>query len=149
MKVMGVKCGKEQLQWTVLEGASRDDAVVVDYAETPTPSGPRAEQLEWARKEITELVTKHTPEAACLRVAEAGQNVSGSLGRAEMDGVVQAAFAAAGVPVNRYYGATVRSAFGAKNKQAVDAATAAIPCVSNSAKTRREQIVVAVARFPA
>lgn len=146
--VIGVKCGKEQLQWAVLEGTCRGDAAVLDYAETPAPPGDRAEQLEWCRKEITELVTRHTPEVASIRVAEAGQNPRAALGRAEMDGVVQAALAAASVPVRRYYGATVRSAFAAKTRQDMETATSAVPCVAGTAKVRREQVVVAVATLP-
>jgi Holliday junction resolvasome RuvABC endonuclease subunit len=149
MRVIGVKCAKEQLQWAVLEGSSRTDATVMDFGETPAPSGDRAEQLEWVRKEVTELVTRHRPDNACLRVAEAGPNVSASLGRAEMDGVVQAALAALSIPVARYYGATVRSAFSAKNKQEVETATTAFSCVAGSAKTRRDQVIVAAASFPA
>ena len=148
MKVIGVKCGKEQLQWAVVEGTSRGDAAVLDYAETPAPPGDRAQQLEWCRKEITELVIRHTPDSASIRVAEAGQNPSAALGRAEMDGVVQAAFAAASVPVRRYYGASVRSAFEARTRPDLEAATSAVPCVAANAKVRREQIVVAVATLP-
>lgn len=148
MRVIGVKCGKEQLQWVVVEGSSRADAVVLDYAETPAPPGDRAEQLEWCRKEVTELVTRHGPDSAAIRVAEAAQNVSAALGRAEMDGVVQAALAAVSVPVRRFYSASVKSAFKAKTRQDADAAAAAIPCVAASAKVRRDQIVVAVAALP-
>jgi Holliday junction resolvasome RuvABC endonuclease subunit len=148
MKVIGVKCGKEQLQWAVVEGTCRNDAVVLEHAEAPAPPGDRAEQLEWCRKEVTELVTRHTPEIAAIRVAEAGQNPSAAVARAEMDGVVQAAFAAASVPVRRFYGASVRGAFAAKTRQDTDAATAAVPCVAANAKVRRDQIVVAVATLP-
>jgi hypothetical protein len=65
-----------------------------------------------------------------------------------MDGVVQAALAAYMIPVARYYSATVRSAFSAKNRQEVDVASTALPCVASSAKIRRDQVVVAAANFP-
>jgi Holliday junction resolvasome RuvABC endonuclease subunit len=150
MRVIGVKCSKEQLQWAVLEGTTRTDAAVVDFAETTAPRASRDEQLEWARKEVIELVARYCPDRASIRVAEAGQNVnaSASLARAEMDGVVQAALAASRIPVTRYFSATVRSVFSAKNKQEVDAAITALPCVASSAKVRRDQVVVAAASFP-
>jgi Holliday junction resolvasome RuvABC endonuclease subunit len=149
VRVIGVKCGTEQLQWALLEGTTRQDAVVRCYAETPAPAANRAEQLEWARKELTELVTKHRPDSACLRVAEAGPGASAPIGRAEMDGVIQAAFAAMSIPVARYYSATVRGAYGAKTKADLETALTALECVASSAKIRRDQIVVATARFPA
>jgi hypothetical protein len=149
MKVIGIRCTKDQLHWVVLEGATRADAVVLEHQEPKAPAGDRAEQLGWARKELLEMLTRHTPVQVCLRVAEGGQNVAASLQRAEMDGVVQATVSERGIPVWRLYSATIRSAFSARKKVDLEAATAAVPCVATSVKVRREQVVVAVAAFPA
>jgi Holliday junction resolvasome RuvABC endonuclease subunit len=123
--------------------------MIVEYEEAQAPTGERAEQLAWGRRELLEVLTRHTPDQVCLRVAEGGQNQAASLLRAEMDGVVQATLGERGVPVRRFYSATVRSSFSAKTKAAADTAAAAIPCIAGSAKTRRDQVVVAFPAFPA
>lgn len=145
MRVIGIKCTKEAIQWVLLDGATRADAVVKEHGEPIAPAAERPEQLAWARKEILELVGRLVPDQACLRVAEVGQNVASSLARAEMDGVVQEALSEVDVPVKRYYAATVRSAFSAKNRSALDTETSKLSCVNSTAKVRREQVVVAAA----
>jgi hypothetical protein len=149
VKVIGIRCSKDQFQWVALEGTTRSDAVVVERKELQLPDGDRAEQLAWVRKEVLELLTRHAPDEACLRVAEAGPNGAAALlQRAEVDGVVQATCGERGILVRRFFGATVRAQFAAKNKPSLDAALALIPCVADSAKLRREQVAVAVAAFP-
>jgi len=111
--------------------------------------GDRAEQLGWTRRELREILVRHTPELACLRVAEAAQNAASSLSRAEMDGVVQATLAEIGIPVRRFLAVSVRAAFRAKRSVDLEAAIETIPCVAATAKSRRDQLVVAVAGLPA
>jgi Holliday junction resolvasome RuvABC endonuclease subunit len=149
MRLLGIRCTKDSINWAVIEGNDRGDAKIVDFDEASAPSGPRAEQLAWARKEILELTNRLAPISAALRAAEAGQNVSASLARAEMDGVIQASLAEAEIDVKRMVGASVRAAFSAKTTVALENAIALVPCVSGAAKVRRDQIVVAVSQLPA
>ena len=149
MKVIGIRCTKDQIQWVVVRGESRGEAVVLDHDEATAPVGDRAEQLAWASKELIEVLGKHQPERVSLRVAEAGQSVSAAiLLRAEMDGVMQAAASSRGLTVQRFSSATIRSTFSAKNKIELDRVMAGIPCVAAMTKSRQEQTVVAVAALP-
>lgn len=147
MKVIGIKNGKDTFGWVIVEGVAREDVNVVDFKEVPLPSGTRPEQLSWLRRELIEILERHDIDYASLRLAEAGRSGSPNFGRAEMDGVTQATLADLNVQVKGYKSATVRSAFG-KTKPLADAIIESVPCVAASAKTRREQLVVAVARFP-
>ena len=58
------------------------------------PGVHRGDQLAWALKEVLELLERHALEAAAVRVAEPGGQFV-SLGRAEVEGVVQEALASA------------------------------------------------------
>jgi hypothetical protein len=73
MKVIGIRCTKDQLQWVVLEGSTRGDAQVVAYEEAQAPAGDRSDQLAWMRLELLEVLKAHQPDRASLRVAEAGR----------------------------------------------------------------------------
>ena len=125
MKVLGIKCSKTELGWVVLEGTSRSDAAVVAYDQAKAPpEADRAETLAWGRKELLEVIEKHHPDAAALRVTE-GQ--SGSFQRAEMDGVVQAALYERGIPVTRLLAVTIRSKYKARNNEALVASVSRTP----------------------
>jgi Holliday junction resolvasome RuvABC endonuclease subunit len=146
MKVLGIKCSKQEVGWILLEGNTRADATVVAHDQAKAPPTDRAEQLAWGRKELLEVVEKHSPDVAALRVTE-GQN--GSFGRAEMDGVVQAALYESKIPVHRLVAASIRSKFMVRKKEQVDAAVAALPASApKTPAARKELLTVAAAIFP-
>ncbi|TFD47158.1 hypothetical protein E3T33_03795 [Cryobacterium sp. TMT1-2-1] len=146
MKVIGIKNGKDTFGWVIVEGNARADAAVLDFKELSAPLGDRAGQLAWLRRELIEVLARQGVDRASLRLAESGPSGAPNFGRAEMDGVAQATLAELNVPVKSFKSATVRSSFG-KSKAVAEAAIELVPCVSASAKTRRDQLVVAVAQF--
>lgn len=147
MRVLGIKCAKKELGWMILEGDGRADAVVVaaDHAKAP-PGENRAEILAWARKELLEVIEKYRPEAAALRATE---GPSGSFQRAEVDGVVQATLYDRGIPVGRLVSASVRSKYKARNNEALEAAVAELPAVTEkTTKAQKELLAVAASILP-
>lgn len=149
MKIIGIRCGKDQVQWAVLEGESRDALTILGQGQPTAPVGERSEQLAWVRREVLEVFNRHHPDLATVRVVEGGGQGAPNLGRAEVEGVVQAALAEAGLNVKRLYAVSLRAAFSARTKAELDMATASHPCVTQVPKVRREVIVAAVAGFPA
>jgi Holliday junction resolvasome RuvABC endonuclease subunit len=99
--VLGVRCAKENLDWAVVAGDRRDLASVAEQRKVSIPDSQRGKQLAWVRKEIIELVERHALDSAAVRVAESGGQ-SVSLGRAEVEGVVQEALASAGLAPSRW-----------------------------------------------
>jgi hypothetical protein len=145
--VLGVRCSKENLDWAVVKGNQRGMASIAEQRKVSIPAGQRGDQLAWVRKEVMELLERHALEAAAVRVAEpGGQSVS--LGRAEVEGVVQEALASAGLVPARHVAATLRSIYGARTKPELLTALSAIPLIESIATTRREPIVSAVALLP-
>jgi hypothetical protein len=145
--VLGVRCAKETLDWAVVEGDQRGGASVLEQRKVAIPGSHRGDQLAWARKEVLELLERHALEAAAVRVAEAGGQ-SVSLGRAEVEGVVQEALASAGLVPARHVAATIRSIYGVRSKPELVSALSAIPVIEGIATTRREPVVSAVALLP-
>ena len=147
MIVLGVRCSKENLDWVVIEGDQRGMAAVAEQRKVSIPDGHRGDQLAWVRKEVMELLERHALEAAAVRVAEpGGQSVS--LGRAEVEGVVQEALASAGLAPVRHVAATIRSLYGVRNKLELTSALSAIPVIEGVGASRREPVVSAVALLP-
>jgi Holliday junction resolvasome RuvABC endonuclease subunit len=145
--VLGVRCAKENLDWAVVEGDQRGTSSVAEQRKVSIPDGQRGDQLAWVRKEVMELLERHALEAAAVRVAEpGGQSVS--LGRAEVEGVVQEALASAGLAPVRHVAATIRSIYGARSKPELASALSAIPVIEGIGTTRREPVVSAVALLP-
>ena len=105
------------------------------------------DQLAWARKEVLELLERHTVDAAAVRVAEAGGR-SVSLGRSEVEGVVQEALASAGLSPARHVAVTIRGAYGARNNAELEPALSAIPVIRGTGMSRRDPVVSAVALLP-
>lgn len=147
MRVLGIKCAKEKIGYALVEGTQREDATVLHAQVLTAPDGERGEQLVWVRREIQELLSRHQPDEVVLRGVEPGGQ-GNSLPRAETEGVVREAVAAAAMPCRRVVAVSLRSAFGAKNGAELEAASAAIPAVSATAKTRREPVVVAISALP-
>lgn len=146
--VVGVRCRKNKLDWAVLDGPDRQSAVVVEQRLVSVPSAERGAQLVWVRREVEELLERHELDAAAVRVAEGG-GPSVSLGRAEVEGVVQAALSAAGVEPARHVAASIRAAFKAKTNAALTPALVAVPVVAEAAVTRRDPVISAAALLPA
>lgn len=147
MIVVGVRCAKETLDWAVVEGDQRGGASVVEQRKVAIPGGHRGDQLAWARKEVLELLERHALEASAVRVAEPGGR-SVSLGRAEVEGVVQEALASAGLAPVRHVAATIRSLYGVRNKLELTSALSAIPVIEGVGASRREPVVSVVALLP-
>lgn len=142
-RALGLKCTKDTVDWAVLEGANRASAVLVAHGRAAAPAGSRGEQLVWIRATVQELLRAHAVEEVALRAVEPG-GMGNSLPRAEVEGVVQEAIAAAGVPCRRVVAVTLRSAFAAKNGADLDKAAAAVPVVAATAKTRRDPVTAAL-----
>ncbi|MBT2551626.1 hypothetical protein [Arthrobacter sp. ISL-5] len=132
----------------ITEGDHRASVQILHSKEVSLPADDRAGQLAWVRREILAILTKHAVDRASLRLAESGRSGAPNYGRAEVDGVVQAALAELHIPVKGYKSATVRSAFG-KTQALAEAAMELVPCIASTAKLRREQLAVAVAQYPA
>jgi hypothetical protein len=147
MLVVGVRCTKDKLDWAVVDGADRASASVIERRQVTIPARHRGEQLAWVRKEVLELLERHAVEAAAVRVAEGGGQ-SVSLGRSEVEGVVQEAFASGGVSPARHVAVTIRAAYGARNNSELGPALEAVPAIKDTAASRREPAVSAVALLP-
>lgn len=146
MRVLGIKCSKQELGWIVMEGTTRADATVVACERVKAPAGERGEQLEWARKELLEVITKHTPDVAALSMSE-GQSALAE--RSQMDGVVLATLYQKEIATERLFFATVRSKFSVRKKEQVAAAIAAMPaCAPKTPAAQKELMTVAAAVFP-
>jgi len=142
-RALGLKCSKDSAEWAVLEGADRSSAVLVANGRATAPAGSRGEQLVWIRGAVQEVLRAHAVEEVALRAVEPG-GMGNSLPRAEVEGVVQEAIAAAGVPCRRVVAVTLRSAFGAKNGAELEKAAATVPVVAATAKTRRDPVTAAL-----
>jgi hypothetical protein len=147
MIVLGVRCAKDNLDWAVVDGAQRCRAAVIEQRKVAIPVGQRGDQLAWARKEVLELLERHAVEAAAVRVAEPGGR-SVSLGRSEVEGVVQEALASAGLSPVRHVAVTIRGAYGARNNAELAPALAAIPVIEGIGVSRRDPVVSAAALLP-
>lgn len=147
MLVLGVRCTKDKLDWAVVQGDNRASASVVEHRQVSIPAGHRGAQLAWVRKEVIELLERHIVDAAAVRVAEGG-GPSVSLGRAEVEGVVQEAFTSAGLSPARHVAATLRGAYGARTKADLDSRLKAVPAIAGTAGSRQEPIMSAVALLP-
>ncbi len=147
MIVVGIRCTKDALDWAVVQGAERTAASLVEHQKVTIPAGARGNQLAWVRKEVLELLERHAVDAAAVRVAEGGGQ-SVSLGRSEVEGVVQEALTSAGVPLSRHVAVTIRSAYGARTNADLTPALAGIPMVHATATSRREPVVSAIALLP-
>jgi Holliday junction resolvasome RuvABC endonuclease subunit len=147
MKVLGIRGTKDSLMWAVVEGRSRQDAVVAAYAKASAPAGDRGAQLVWVRKEVHELLDQHKPDTVAIRVADpSGQG--NSLPRAETDGVVLEAVAFRGVTCRIFFAATVRGHLAARTTAELNAALAEIPATAKTPASRRDPVAVAMALFP-
>jgi hypothetical protein len=144
MKVLGLRCHKDKLDWAFVEGDTRDVAVVVESKSVSAPDVERGPQLAWVRNEILELLDHVQPDRVQLRGVEPGGQ-GNSLPRAEVEGVVQEAVASREVPVKRIVSASLRSAFGVKNGKELDAAAMQVTAISTTAKVRRDPVIAAVA----
>jgi Holliday junction resolvasome RuvABC endonuclease subunit len=145
-QALGLKCTKDTLDWAVLEGDNRHSATVLNSKRVTAPVGDRGQQLVWIRREIQELLQKYAVNEAVLRAVEPGGQ-GNSLPRAEVEGVVQEAVAAMGIPCRRVVSVSMRSAFGAKNGAQLQEAVMAVSVVAATAKTRQDPVTAALVAF--
>jgi hypothetical protein len=145
MRVLGIKCAKQELSWIVVDGTARIDATVVAFDRVKAPAGERGEQLTWARKEIFELLNKHTPEAAALGMSEGANSLAE---RSQMDGIVLGTMHEKSVTVERLFSSSIRSRFTVRKLDEIKPLIAALPCASSLREAQRSVLTLALAMFP-
>lgn len=146
MRVLSIKCAKVDLAWMVVEGNTRSDAVILVSDKARAPVGDRGEQLTWAGKELTEVLTKYTPCVAALAMSE-GQSALAE--RSQMDGVVLSVLHQRQVTVAPLYSASVRSKFAVRKKEDVLAIVSALPaCGPKTTAPQKELLALAAAILP-
>ena len=148
MKVVGLRCTKDTLDWIVLEGTDRTTALPLERHKVAAPAGPHGSRLTWVRQEVLELLARHAADVVGLRVNDPGGQ-SPSLERSEVEGVVQQGLHSQGVECERLFGATVRSRFKARTAADLDAVASGVPLLAATAKTRRDPVFAALAVLPA
>lgn len=146
-RILGIKCTKDTLDWALVVGDNRGSAEVSQTGHPTAPSGTRGSQLAWMRKEVHELLKRHTPDEVVLRAAEPG-GPANSLPRAEAEGVVQEAVAAVGGSCRRLVSASLRAAFGARNKIDFESTIAQLQAVTAVPQTRRDPVTAALVAIP-
>lgn len=145
MKIIGIRCSKNALDWAVVEGSDTASATFTEREKATAPTNlSRAEELLWARKEVLELVARHKPDAVALAPVEPGAKTV-SAARAEMDGVAQEASASTATPCHRMLAATIRGAFKARNGQELTQALDLAPALEEIPMSRRSSAVAALA----
>lgn len=151
MLILGLSCTKDKLDWVVLDGADRTNAAKVVQRNASPPAGAeRGEDLAWVRKEVMTMLDNHAVDCVVIKVAEKGGPGTGiSLGRCEVEGVVQEALATRGVKTARATGASIRGAFGARTGAQLTEALGAVPVLVGVAATRRDPFIAALTAFPA
>ena len=97
MARLGVRCSPDKFAYVLVKGSrSEPELLAADTASMPRDVS-RACQLNWVRKEITDLVSKHEVRVCRLKAIEPlARKTMSLLHRAEVEGVVQSALYAAG-----------------------------------------------------
>jgi Holliday junction resolvasome RuvABC endonuclease subunit len=149
LTVLGLQCEKDRMLWALIHGETRGSATLTASGTRPLPKNSRQEKLHWIYREVTEMVTSHTPDSIHLSEAEAGQSMSTSvLERAQMDGVVLAAGEQAQQVIQTYKWPTLRSRYKLKSKDLILNHVAAISLAAGTPKSRLVPIIVALAELP-
>jgi hypothetical protein len=144
MRVAGVRCTKDKLDWAIVEGDDRASATVIDQVLVKIPPGDRGVELAYVRKEVLELLDRFAVDSVAVRVAESGGPAL-SPGRCEVEGVVQEALASRRIDQVRHVAASIRGAYKARNNSQLQATLADLPAAAAAPASRREAIVSAVA----
>jgi len=63
MRVAGVRCTKDKLDWAIVDGDDRTSAAVIEQVLVNVPSGHRGDGLAYVRKEVWSISTG-SPSAA-------------------------------------------------------------------------------------
>ena len=144
---MGMCCTKDKLDWVVIDGHNRQDAVLVTQQQHAAPAGSRGEQLRWVRAEVLGILDSHKPDSAVLRVAEpSGRSIS--VGRCEVEGVVQEALASRACPTMRASAASLRGAYHTRTTASYEAKLLTVPLVVSAAAARRAPFAAGLSVFP-
>lgn len=152
MRTIGIKCSKAGFEWIVIDGACRAEAQEASRHAASAQGTDRGEQLLWVHQEIREIVEAQQPTLAALRIADTPRSVNNwtsKIARAEIEGVIRETFAEQHVPCSTFSSPSVRSAFSARNKAALEAALADLPVAKQAPKSIYDQLAVAVALLPA
>ena len=144
MLTLGICCTKDTMDWVVVAGATRTTGTLVAAKKVTAPAGDRGQQLVWVRAEILELLGQHQITAVGLKVAEPGGRVV-SVGRAEVEGVVQEALASREVSTTRLRAVNVRALFSARNTNELQVALEALDLLTARPVTRRACMEAALA----
>lgn len=147
MKVLGLKLSKNKVSWALIDGETRATAKVLGHGSITAPKGDRGSELVWVRREVLELLDKHSPELVAMRIADPGGQ-GNSLPRAETEGVAQEAVSSASAECRRFYAATIRGSFSAKKAADLESALKAVPATASTPASRRDPVTVAVACLP-
>jgi hypothetical protein len=110
MRVAGVRCTKDKLDWAIVDGDDRTSAAVIEQVLVNIPSGHRGDGLAYVRKEVLEHLDRFAVGRVAVRVAETGGPAL-SPGRWEVEGVVQEALASRRIDQVRHVVASIRGAY--------------------------------------
>ena len=148
MRVLGIRCHSDHVDYAVVDGATRANAHLVEQEKLKYPAHlARPEELAWLRREMEELARRMRPDAVGLASTPPGaQRVS--VTRAESDGIVLEIFAALKCTVQKMLNPTLRAAFGAKNNAQLDSSLGSFPAMDGVASSRSEPVAVAIALLP-
>lgn len=151
MRVLGLCCTKDSLDFAIVDGTDRQSATKVHQQKCAAPAAAsRGADLVWVRKEVLSILDAHNVEGVVIRVAEVGgPGTSVSLGRAEVEGVVQEALATRGVRQVRVAAVDIRAAFAARNSSALESALTGLPVLQGVAASRKGPLIAALTEIPA
>ena len=90
MKSIGFRSWKESFAYVVVMGTLQSPTVLKHKVVKAPGKSSRPQQLAWLRKEIHELINRHKPDRALLKIQEKNTKQK-ILERAEFDGVIQEA----------------------------------------------------------
>jgi Holliday junction resolvasome RuvABC endonuclease subunit len=149
MKVIGFRCAKASVSWAVVEGNSREGAVVTERKVVTAPLDTREAQLAWVSKEVRGLLDRFSPCRAAIQAPGGAQGgLSDSLTeRIEVEGVVRCVLGIHAVPTESIKPQSMPKAFGT-NKNEFASVASAIACVDATPKTHRDPVLLAVSQLP-
>ena len=102
MTVLGIDPGLASLGWGVISSAGGRYTHVAHGVLTTKAGQPQPERLLFLYNEVQKLIAEHHPEQAGMENLYFVKNITSGLPVAEVRGVVQLAFAQAGLVVGQY-----------------------------------------------
>jgi crossover junction endodeoxyribonuclease RuvC len=108
-RVLGVDPGSSATGWAVVEGAGNRQQLIASGVIRPR-GADRAARLADLHRRLCEVLDRTTPDSAAVETPFTGRNPRSALALAEARGSVLAALGAAGIAVEPYTPASVKSA---------------------------------------